>query len=129
VSVMALGVDACVRVLSAKHGLLRLDEVIEPYDQRVERWDELAAAVLDALVCEQLTKLVAGRDDVEIAAFLPRPYLLAMASAAVLVGDHVAVEDVFEGCRGIGDQRHVIASLRTTQQLPAACTGGGHERG
>ena len=115
----ALGPDTCVRVLSAKHGLLALDEVIAPYDQRMDERDDTGLAVLELLVRGQLAELDAGRGDVEIAAFLPRAYLEVLTGAAVVFGDRVTVTDVYEGCRGIGDQKAVIASVRATQLTPA----------
>lgn len=108
----AWGYSTSVRVLSAKHGLLALDEEVEPYDQRIDGLDEAATAVLEALVCEQLTEVASLRDRVEISAFLPQAYLRVLAGAAALA-EH-AVTDVYEGCRGIGDMRHVIASIRDT---------------
>ncbi|WP_157495400.1 DUF6884 domain-containing protein [Kutzneria sp. 744] len=107
-----LGPDTCV---SAKHGLLELDEVIEPYDRRLDELDEQAMVVLEALLCKQLAELVGERDNVEISAFLPRAYLRVLSAGAALVGKHVTVTDVYEGCRGIDDMRHVIASVRATQ--------------
>jgi hypothetical protein len=115
----ALGPDTCVRVLSAKHGLLALDEVIQPYDQRIDDLGETALALLEVLLRGQLTELDAGRGDIEIAAFLPRAYLEVLSGAAVRVGGHVTVTNVYEGCRGIGDQKAVIASVRATQPSPA----------
>ncbi|EWM19627.1 DUF6884 domain-containing protein [Kutzneria sp. 744] len=108
------GYDTRVRVLSARHGLLRLNEVIAPHEQRMEDLDTAATAVLRSLVCGQLTELAGKHDQVEISAFLPRAYLRGLAGAAALAG-HL-VTDVYKGCRGIGDMRHLIASMRDTQQ-------------
>jgi hypothetical protein len=97
---MADGDDAQVLILSAEHGLLRLDDVVAPYDQRM---DQPGAVDADTITC-QAVRFGLDRD---VYAMLPRPYL-AKLDAALRPLD-VYVQDVYEATGGIGEQRHVNA--------------------
>jgi hypothetical protein len=97
---MADGDDARVLILSARHGLVELDTVLAPYDQRMDAPGAIAA---DA-VAAQAAALGVGRD---VYALLPRPYLSTLDAALRQLG--VWVQDVYEATAGIGEQRHVNA--------------------
>jgi hypothetical protein len=117
-----------VQVMSAKHGLVALDEVIEPCDRRM---DALTAPELASLVIEvgrQLAPITGQHEIVEIIAFLPRAYLAVPrhATEPAATDTNVVVTNAYERCRGIGDQRHVPTSMRRDHALQgraAAATG------
>lgn len=94
-----------VRVLSALHGLVNPDDVLEPYDLTMADPGSIDAERLGA----QLAALAHGAA-MEVDAYLPRIYLARLVKAAELTGG-CAVHDRYAGCRGIGDQRQVIAGL------------------
>lgn len=105
------GENARILILSARYGLLELDTVIEPYEQRMNQ--------PGAITAEQLTAqaLALGIDwGVEVYAFLPRPYL-ARLDAALRALD-VYVQDVYEAAPGIGYQRHTNANVATFAPAP-----------
>lgn len=103
-----LGDDTAVRILSARYGLVDPDSTLPPYDTTIGD-DE---AITPGLLAGQLLPL-AGGDQLEVSAFLPRAYLAVLRDAAELVPEwlSVAVYDVFEDAPGIGYQRQVIANL------------------
>jgi hypothetical protein len=107
-----LGQHTEVRVLSARHGLIALEAVVEPYDRRMDALTSSERADLAAVVADQLAELAAGRDAIEIRAFLPRAYLRLLTEATDRIAVDAQVTDAYQGCRGVGDQRHVLASLR-----------------
>ncbi|MEU3452291.1 DUF6884 domain-containing protein [Micromonospora sp. NPDC006766] len=95
---------ARVLILSAKYGLVELDEVLEPYDLRMDAPGSITADALAA----QAGAL--GIDwGAEVYALLPRPYLARLDEA--LRSLDVWVQDVYEACGGNGDQRHVNAVI------------------
>lgn len=100
---------ATVLVLSALHGLVRLDDELEPYDLRVGD----AGSVEPAAVRAQAEAL--GVDwTCEVYGFLPAAYL-DLLDRALRPAD-VYVQDVYEACRGIGEQR---SANRHVRELPA----------
>jgi hypothetical protein len=108
----ACDVDTRVLILSAEHGLVDLDTKLSPYDRKIT--DPCSVHVYR--LADQLIEQAGGRlgdhdgaAPVEVYAFLPRAYLARLRDGADIVA--VPVYDVFEGCTGIGQQRHVIASL------------------
>lgn len=104
------GFDVVVTILSAKHGLLTTDTVVEPYDLRMTAPGSVSAATLAA----QLLPLAAGRP-VEIFAFLPRAYLARLRAACGLVvrdGGEVTLWDLYETARGLGYQKQVLKAVR-----------------
>lgn len=93
---------ARILILSALHGLVELDTVLEPYDQRMDQPGSITAEVL----AEQA--LAFGIDwGSAVYAFLPRPYLARLDEALKTLD--VYVQDVYEACAGIGDQRRVLS--------------------
>lgn len=91
---------ARVLILSARYGLVGLDEVLEPYDLRMESHGSVTVEVLAA---QALTLGIDWGSDVY--ALLPRPYLARLDSALRTLD--VYVQDVYEGCGGIGEQKRV----------------------
>lgn len=96
--------DARVMILSARYGLVDLDTVIEPYEQRMDRPGAIGP---DDLTVQAVTADLGS----EVYAFLPRPYLSTLDAALRPLG--IWVQDVYEATAGIGDQRHVNAVART----------------
>ena len=103
-----------ILILSARYGLLRVSDVIEPYDLRLGQ----PGAVTAAEVCQQAAErglrvlhplvVLAGRDYTELARGVWR-YLVAPLA----------------GCRGIGEQRARLAEIARTGGLQAAATDPG----
>jgi hypothetical protein len=95
-----------VLILSARHGLLGLDEgPIAPYEQRLDRPGAITATTIRA---QAIRRNLAG---LPVVALCGAPY----AALAALVW--AEVETPLAGL-GIGDQRHVLACLRTGQYAP-----------
>lgn len=91
---------ARVLILSARYGLIDLDTVIEPYEQRMDQPGSITA---DDLADQALTL---GIDwGAQVYGVLPRVYLARLDSALRQLD--VYVQDVYEGCSGIGEQRRV----------------------
>lgn len=108
-----VGHQATVRILSAKHGLLDPDSVVDPYDLAMSDRGAVSAIV----VADQLMMLARARS-VEIHAFLPRVYLARLGAARDVVeqrGGRVLVHDLYQGPRGIGDQRQLLSRLRRSR--------------
>jgi hypothetical protein len=102
------GHDVEIVIMSALHGLVRLGEVLEPYDATLPRRKKPAPEYV-AMLREQAEQLGIGWDNAEVYALLPKPYLVALDEA--LRELDVYVQDVYEGCAGVGDQRHVNCSI------------------
>lgn len=111
-----LGVDTEVLILSALHGLVQLDEVIEPYDVKIGD----PGSITVRQVVDQLDDLCFEYGD-QIYAMLPKAYLRVLSAAAEEAAC-IAVQDVYEAAPGIGYQRGVASSLVRTQTL----LGGAH---
>ncbi|WP_431728506.1 DUF6884 domain-containing protein [Verrucosispora sp. TAA-831] len=100
----ATGRPARVLILSALHGLVELDTVLAPYDLRMDSPGSVTAARL----AEQATAL--GIEwGAEVYALLPRPYLARLDDA--LRSLNVWVQDVYEACAGIGQQKRTNAHI------------------
>lgn len=108
---------ARVLILSALHGLVELDTVLEPYDQRM---DKPGAIGVEELAAQALAYGIDWREDrpTDVYAFLPRPYL-ARLDAALRTLD-VYVQDVYEAARGNGDQRRTLSIVGRPDPLGAA---------
>lgn len=100
-----MGVETEVLILSALHGLVRLDEVIEPYDVKMGDGRSIDVRQL----ADQIDDHGIEYGD-EIYAMLPKAYYRVLAAAAELAAD-IAVQDVYEAAPGIGYQRGVASSL------------------
>jgi hypothetical protein len=98
------GVDR-VLILSAKHGLLRLDDMVSGYD--------ITFGDPGSITPSQLVHGLAFgclEHSVGVFALLPQAYLRVLDDALGLVGVPGCI-NLFAGCRGIGDQRAVCARL------------------
>ena len=99
-------IDAQVWVLSARHGLVPLDRVIEPYDVTFGDAEAVTADWVYGQLC------VFGIREVET--LLPRRYLAVMSEAVGMLhrgGAVMRVTDLYAGAAGIGYQRGVLAQL------------------
>ena len=108
----AMADDADIRILSAKHGLVKLDQIIEPYDVKMGDADSISHSKLQ----QQITELHEDYDvfDYRIEALLPKAYYSALW-AAVHTGKHRHVFNIwnrFDGCAGIGYQKAVLKTIR-----------------
>lgn len=98
-----------ILILSALHGLVTLDQVLEPYD--VKMGDPLAIdrrpGGMDVLeiqfLCHDLV-------DADIYCLLPKAYLAAFETVSRRWYNYPA--PVYEACIGIGDQRQVMRCAR-----------------
>jgi hypothetical protein len=99
--------EARVWIVSAKHGLVALDQTLAPYDVRM--------GDVKAIDATELAWQIAARFDPrdEVYAFLPKAYLTTVELASELA-DGPLVHDVYETAPGIGYQRGVAAILTHT---------------
>ena len=108
------GIPARVLILSARHGLIGLDQVTDPYD--VKMGDP--GSVTPDTLARQARQLGITLGHV-VCAFLPRPYLARLGEALRSAG--VTLRDMYQGTRGIGEQRHVNAQVT---RHPHSCFHG-----
>lgn len=94
-----------ILILSALHGLVELDQVIEPYDVRMGQPGSVTADTLAAQVEARF-----GEDDVDLYFMLPQAYLVVADEAFRRSYQYGQV--VYEACGGIGDQRRVNRNVR-----------------
>jgi hypothetical protein len=113
-----LDVTTKVMILSAKHGLVELGDVIDPYDTKMGQ-DGCVT------VTELVDQLFAMAPQV-IESFLPNGYRVALQAAveAINHGEDddapwIALHDVYEAAPGIGFQRGVVSSLNRTMGATA----------
>lgn len=94
--------DDRIYVMSAKHGIVPLDRVLEPYDVKLGMEGSIDAATL-------AESLDAAGIEGTITSLLPKMYdqLFTEAAAGKFEIDHH-----FEGTRGIGDQKARLTKLR-----------------
>jgi hypothetical protein len=92
-----------VLILSAKHGLLELDEVVAPYELRMGDPGSVGAETLAAQA------VALGLDGADIYGMLPSSYFQPLWEALSSIDTWVS--PVYEGTGGIGDQKHVAAVL------------------
>ena len=91
-----------VRVLSGLYGLVSLYAKIGPYEQRIDQPGGITAS----RVRQQLS---AASITGPIVSLLPKPYLRVLTIAHT--GTPADLVNLYEGCRGIGDQRAALAYL------------------
>ena len=99
-----------VWILSARHGLVSLDRVIEPYDVTFGDPEAVTARDVHGQLC------VFGIDQVET--LLPRRYRGVLSEAVGMMhraGDVMRSTDLYAGAAGIGYQRGVLARLLQQQ--------------
>lgn len=105
------GVPARVLILSARHGLVTLEEVLDPYDLTMREDGSVTPAVIAAQARD--LGIAAGED---VLAFLPRAYLARLQDG--LRGGGVTARSMYQGGGGIGYQRHVNKAVRAR---PGSC--------
>ncbi len=105
----ALTDPAAIRVLSASHGLLELETIIEPYDTRITDPDAITAP---ELLAQAHAQGIANAQHVVILA------AAAYSRLSLSVWPHAHV--VFAGTRGIGEQRQRLSRLISTGQAVSA---------
>jgi hypothetical protein len=111
----AAGTEAAtILVLSAKYGLVGIDEVIEPYDVKMGDRGSVTAGQVAAQAAERGIVYDAHPD---VYAFLPNAYFACLDEA--LRADDVYAAQVYEGCGGIGEQRRVCRVVRDHDTLAA----------
>lgn len=99
--------DHLIRILSARHGFVRLTtfrRIPHSYDQRWGQSREIAARWL-----VDQTRWLPPHS--EVVSLMPAAYTRRAREA--LVGDPSAFLDAMRGIRGIGDMRHRLATLAT----------------
>lgn len=111
-----LGVTAKVMILSARHGLLDLDDVVEPYDTKMGDADDVEVTEL----IDQLVSLAPK----QVVAMLPSTYYQPVWEAVTEINENGSDEDpwidllhVYEAAPGIGYQRGVATSLTRTYRM------------
>lgn len=105
----AAGFDVEIVIMSALHGLVRLDTVLEPYDCKLPRRKAPAPEYL-ALLREQAEQMGMRWDNAEVYALVGKDYYLALHEA-LFVAEDISLFDVYEACHGIGDQRRVNCNI------------------
>ena len=98
-----------VRILSALHGLLELDTVVEPYDMKMDH----AASVASWTVRKQLEDIKPNAN-LHLIALTPNAYsdqLDAAINDSTSPMQGVRLTTAFAGCRGVGEQRGRVAKL------------------
>lgn len=98
-----LGVEARVVILSALHGILELDDVVAPYDERMGTTGEVADDFL------ALTVHGTGLHTDDVYSLLPSAYHTKLARVMGWFG--VTVTPVYESAPGVGFQRGTCSSL------------------
>lgn len=100
-----------VAILSALHGLLRLDDVVEPYDQTMGQPGSVSPQVV-ALQLLQLLRAQPG--DLAVVSLLPRAYRTVLAAAVGELPADVRPQlfEPMRGASGVGYQRQRLAQLR-----------------
>lgn len=111
-----------ILVMSAEHGFVHLDQVLEPYDTTIPKLGTEAAFQLVAKLAVQAYHLGLGYEEGqlsgEVSAWVPLKYFVVLDEA--LRELDVYPIPMYEACRGIGDQRRVNANAGGPVDEPAA---------
>ena len=92
-----------IRILSAKHGLIALDTIVEPYDLKMGQ----KTSVTSETLAHQLDEMLPKNETYIIDALLPKKYAAALEDATTdWITNH------FDGCAGIGYQKAALKNLR-----------------
>lgn len=109
---------ARVLILSAMHGLIDPEKVLQPYDLRMDQPGSVSAQTIAQQAREH------GIDwGSEVYALLPRPYLSRLDEALRTLDVHV--QDVYEATKGIGEQKRVNVHIGRPSVKPTAPDGPG----
>jgi hypothetical protein len=96
-----------VLILSAKYGLLRLTDKVEPYDVKMGDAGCITAREVRTQAC---WLGLTGLDDAEVWAMLPKAYFKVLDEALRAVDTWPT--DVYEAAPGIGYQRGTCANIK-----------------
>jgi hypothetical protein len=110
-----------VVVLSALHGLLGLDELVQPYDLSIGQPGAVQAPTV-ALQLYRLLRQVGGDQLPGVVCLLPRAYRAVLAAAVdELPADaRPVLYEPLRGASGVGYQRQRLAQLRTGELTVAS---------
>jgi hypothetical protein len=97
-----------IRILSAKHGLIELDTIVEPYDLKMGQ----KGSVTTATLADQLAAMLPKNETYIIDALLPKKYAAALEDATA---DQIV--NHYEGTAGIGYQKQVLKKIRTKELI------------
>lgn len=101
-----------VMILSAKWGLLELDQPVAPYDTKMgdaDAIDKREEGILD--LADQLDWHGLNADDVVLWSMLPKAYAKALRKATDLL-EMFPAQDTYEALLGIGEQKAVAKHMR-----------------
>ena len=103
--------DDKIFVLSAKHGLVRLDTVLDPYDLKLGdpgsiQWNDISVQLQEYGITGQVLSL------------LPKDYFKLLERSTQGVANmpsrhNIQFENLFEGTKGIGEQKGRLKQLRS----------------
>lgn len=113
-TVRVCGTSTTVMILSAKHGLVALDQIVAPYDTKMGDEGDVDAATIAAQIAELAPRAIVS--------LLPSAYAARLTAAVAAVNDDednewVELMDAYEDAPGIGFQRGVAGSLKRTHGL------------
>jgi len=106
---------AHVWILSAKYGLVRPGQVIDPYD--------VTFGDPDAVTADLVYRQLAVFGIVQVETLLPRRYLAVLSGAVQILhrgGNVMRLTDLYAGAAGIGYQRGVLGQLLQQPADPVA---------
>lgn len=98
--------NARIVTLSGLYGLVEDDQVIEPYDQRIDE--------PGAVTPWQIGKQLVERDCVAVVALLPSAYDKVMRDGAVNHAGVAVYQNPLVGARGVGEIRARLARIERT---------------
>lgn len=114
--------DRFIRIASARYGLCTLDKLTEPYDRRLDALgkDDLRQwqSWIQGDACSMWADWSSfGRPGAPVILFVPKFYAEQLMTAPLLAAN---AHRPFEGCAGIGEMRHVLATYewRPTTHTP-----------
>ncbi len=113
-----------VLILSAKHGLLSLDEWVEPYDVKMGEgspeeitWQEVAHQVRDRfMVWNEETYSWEMPEGIDFDAWLPRKYFFKLQDCFLQGNLDFHPVNALEGNHGIGEQKAMVKQMTQTQK-------------
>jgi hypothetical protein len=116
--------DDRIYIISAEYGLLRLDDVIEPYDKKLGDPGSVDAATISRQLRDQ------GIENGSVLSLLPKNYNKlfenGVAGSLGVNPQRLTVEQYFAGTKGIGEQKGRLSNLRkeTAAQKAKATADG-----
>lgn len=95
--------DSDIFILSARYGLVTLDQILEPYD--IKMGDPGSIHVDDVRIQADWYNI----EDAYVSALLPKAYYKMLDNSLAFP---YKLANLYAGCAGIGHQKHVLAELR-----------------